>query len=282
MIEDNFEIYYYSDIHSRVVESHTHDYYEFYLFLEGDIEIIVDGTAYPVVPGDLLIVPPGIPHHPRMLNDAVPYRRFVFWVSESYIDTLVKISVSYAWLLQEAASRKIYRHHLSTNDFNKIHYHILALLEETHGERYGKDASVINKVNNLLLELNRTIYEMEHPTLEDSGSDLLENLILYISSHLSESLDLESLASHFYVSKYHISHLFKDSLGISIHQYIQKKRLSAARDALLLGEKAVSVYADYGFNDYSSFFRAFKKEYGLSPKEYQEVYLKDPARIIRE
>ncbi len=80
---------------------------------------------------------------------------------------------------------------------------------------------------------------------------------------------LERLAGEFFVSKYHISHVFKDNLGVSLHQYILKKRLTAARDAILAGTDMSEASYSYGFRDYSSFYKAFRKEYGLSPSEYR-------------
>ena len=78
------------------------------------------------------------------------------------------------------------------------------------------------------------------------------------------------------MSKYHIAHIFKDNIGISLHQYILKKRLHASRQAILSGEPISRIFPQYGFKDYTSFFRAFKKEYGISPKEYREQH-----RLIR-
>ena len=98
------------------------------------------------------------------------------------------------------------------------------------------------------------------------------NLCDYINNHLDEDLSLEQLASFFYVSKYHISHIFKDNMGISLHQYITKKRLQASKNGILSGIPFGQVYQQYGFNDYTSFYRAFKKEFGSSPKEFKEQH----------
>ncbi len=45
----------------------------------------------------------------------------------------------------------------------------------------------------------------------------------YIEEHLDEELTLEKLAGEFFVSKYYIAHIFKENIGLSIHQYIMKK-----------------------------------------------------------
>lgn len=59
MLEPDFEIYYYEDtsqnFHYANINPHTHNYYEFYIFLEGHISMDIEGVSHPLVPGDILI-----------------------------------------------------------------------------------------------------------------------------------------------------------------------------------------------------------------------------------
>ena len=112
---------------------------------------------------------------------------------------------------------------------------------------------------------------MLEPEKKVTDASLYANLVEYIENHLDEELSLERLAEEFYVSKYHIAHVFKDNIGLSIHQYITKKRLLLCEEAIRAKMNITDVYQTYGFGDYSSFYRAFKKEYGLSPKEYRDM-----------
>ena len=101
-----------------------------------------------------------------------------------------------------------------------------------------------------------------------AASTLTNRLIDYISRHYQSPLSLDSLASAFYVSKYHLSHEFQRAMGISLHRYIILKRLVMARQLLMQGESPSNIFDQCGFQDYSNFYRAFKAEYGVSPRQF--------------
>ena len=235
----------------------------------------IAGKEYMIQPGDIIVLPPDVHHNVTVINPDIPYRRFVFWITREYCQRLMEQSPDYGYLMQHVAITGKYIYHYDVIGFQALQSKVFRLIEELKSDRFGKAAKVNICVSDLVLHLNRTIYEMEHPMTPKENRRLYENLIQYIEDHLDEDLSLEHLAKEFYVSKYHIAHVFKDNIGLSIHQYITKKRLSICRDALLGQMEISEAYALCGFKDYSSFFRAFKKEYGISPKEYRELHQLD-------
>lgn len=272
MISKDIELYYYDDANLAGVKKHTHDYYEFYFFLQGNISVVIGKRKYILKTGDIVFIPPGVSHQTINHDTTYPYRRFVFWISKSYYQHLIELTRDYAYIVDYTSEKQHYVYHNELINFNIIQARLFNLLEEIHSQRFGRDAKLNLGICDLLLNLNRMAYEQSNPSIYKKNQKLYEHLLVYIESHLEDELSLDHLADVFYVNKYHISHIFKENLGFSVHQYITKKRLAMCRDALLGDTNIGDIISMYGFKDYSSFYRAFKKEFGQSPKEYRETH----------
>ena len=279
MLSKDFEIYYYDDTNLSKMKDHTHNYYEFYFFMGGEVAISIGGTSYPLKPGDMILIPPYVKHHIELLNPELPYQRIVFWLTDEYCRQLMQVSSDYGYIMQHVSITKQYIYHYDVISFNAIKSKVFQILEEIHFDRFGKEAKISLCINDLLLYVNRSIYEQEHPATPKEEQSLYQNLISYIEGHLEEELSLDRLANEFFVSKYHVAHVFKENLGMSVHQYIMKKRLEQCKDAILSNEDIMNASLRCGFSDYSSFYRAFKKEYGTSPKEYKELFMRGDVNL---
>ena len=273
MLSQDFELYYYEDRALPNVDLHTHDYYEFCFFLEGDIVMQVGTEEYTILSGDIMLIPPHLSHRSVIKTYDKPYRRFVFWISQEYCNHLLQSSPDYAYIMQYTETEKCYIFHTDQMQFHSVQSKLLRILEEMHAKKFGRDAQISICINDLILCLNRLAYEQNTPKRKISEYVLYQQLAEYIEDHLDEDLSLEKLAQKFFVSKYHIAHVFKDNFGLSIHQYITKKRLDLCKDAISSKMSITEAYQMFGFGDYSSFYRAFKKEYGISPKDYQNMQI---------
>ena len=270
MISEDFEIFYYSDVHFQNVQPHRHDYYEFYFPLSEQIEMEIGRKRVPLSRKSAVLIPPGILHRAIVSENAV-YRRFVFWISEKYYRTLKESDPDITYIIDRCESRKEYLMSFSENEIAVLHAQILRLMEEVQSDRFGRQGLIDVSIRDLFLMMGRMAYEKDTSVPAAEGQLKMQDVLLYIDQHLEEDLSLEHLSGVFFVSRYYIAHLFKERLGISVHQYIIRKRLERCASAIATGRSVTKTFNEYGFRDYSAFFRSFKKEYGMSPKEYREL-----------
>ena len=91
--------------------------------------------------------------------------------------------------------------------------------------------------------------------------------------HYNEDISLSALCSRFSYSKNYIILLFKERYGVTPFAYLLSLRLENAKKLLLTSsQSAESVAFDSGFSDYSHFYKAFKKDTGLSPIHWKKMH----------
>ena len=94
---------------------------------------------------------------------------------------------------------------------------------------------------------------------------LIAECISYINKNFTTKFTIETMATKLGLSPSTLFHEFKKAVGISIHQFVTEKRLVYAQKLLFENNMATKIYADCGFNDYSSFYKAYQKMFGHPP-----------------
>ena len=281
MTSRDYEIFYYSDLHFTPTTAHSHQYYEFYFFVKGDIEFIIrNEERVRLETGDMVLMPPGVEHYARAIDPEKPYQRFVFWISKEYYEIFMHVSSDFGYIFRQAAEGR-YVYHFDPITFNAFQTSLFEIIQETHQDRYGKSTNVNLLISLFLFNINRSVHEKDFPPKIRESATLHQNLIFYIENHLTDQISLDDLAREFYLSKYYLVHLFRENTGLSPHQYILKKRLNLFKDSLRENGDILSTCSLCGFTDYSSFFRAFKKEFGISPSEYLQQITRESAKVMQ-
>ena len=112
----------------------------------------------------------------------------------------------------------------------------------------------------------------ERKNVPDTPEDsIFWQIAKYIDRHYAEDVTIERLVKEFYISPYHLSHMFKQKTGYSVKQYLLRRRLGEAQIRLAMTQDSVQAIAEEsGFEDGSYFSRIFAKHVGFTPTEYRK------------
>lgn len=267
MKDKRFEVFHYRDKRMDQVGIHHHDFFEVYFFLNGRVSFKVEGRSYHLESGDLLLINPQELHQPDIDTDTL-YERIVLWIDRSYMAALCSMAGTdlMACFDNDAPG------HTNLLRPSKLARAALSqlldrLTKEYYSDELGSFAYAQGLLTQFMVEVNRLARASVHREKREEP-DLVTQVLAYIGTHYSENITLESLAAEFYVSKYHLSHEFSHRVGTSVYRYVIFRRLLQARELMLAGHAPGEVYQNCGFGDYANFYRAFKGEYGISPREF--------------
>jgi two-component system response regulator YesN len=131
-----------------------------------------------------------------------------------------------------------------------------------------------SSIQQAMVELN-VLYEKTIKAVEEHrknrGRLSIADIQAYIDKHYGESISLETIAQHFYVSKEHLCRLFKASAGENLTDYLIRKRMERAKE--LITEQGFSIKNSaemIGYSDIAYFYRVFKKHFGMTPGDMRK------------
>lgn len=114
-------------------------------------------------------------------------------------------------------------------------------------------------------------------TIQKTGSkpeprDMINDVIEYLDGHYMERYSRKELASRFGLNEDYMGQIFRKTAGTNISNYINAKRIDAARDLLLETDaKIIDIAYHVGFDNLTHFHRQFKRQTNLTPNEYRQM-----------
>jgi len=281
MHSKTFEIFRYKDAYLKEVALHHHDFYEVYFFLSGNVQYNIESRSYLLTPGDVLLISPMELHQPMFGSEQREYERIVLWIDKQFLEGFSLPGQHFTACFDAGSPNhsNLLRPEGVQRQF--LMFLLEQLLLESSSKEPYQEIMALSYLAQVMVALNRLALQQRREDPVTAPDSTVYNVLGYINDHYSENLTLDDLANKFFISKYHLSREFQRLVGTSVHRYIIQKRLVMAKQMLSTGRPSSEVYQSCGFGDYSNFYRAFKAEYQISPKDYilrlkESAYREDP------
>ena len=241
-----------------VCDVHYHDLYELLFIKEGNVTYSVGSEQYPVPKNTLVFTRPNCLHGIR-LDGICTYDRydFLFSADDLALPTPTALPPDLHTLCFDSDPMML-------SLFDRIDYYSSRL----SGKSLGKMLRCILEqiLIHVALKLESTANNSKQPL-----HPLTVQAQAYIDTHLLSLTGLEELCDHLSISQSYLHRIFCADLGTTPKRYITERRLQLAQLEISDGAKATAIYPKYGFSDYSSFFRAYKKQFGHAPSEGRHI-----------
>ncbi|MGN8749603.1 AraC family transcriptional regulator [Oscillospiraceae bacterium HCP3S3_D12] len=264
MLRQDFQLSHNRDPYFRTMEFHAHDFLELYYFLDGSVTYYIEDQVYDLCPGDLLIIPAGKMHRPVIANEHAAYERMVLWITPQYLQGIDSPAGDLQKNLQ-----KVGEHGYCVPFRGDETVFVTALLKKLlYMQKNDTDPKFCASAVELYLWTIFRSYGVIDTTHRNE-TQVIPQVIRYITEHFSEPLTLEDIAAEFFVSKSYLNRHFKAYTNSTVYAYIMALRLTHARRMLREGIPAVEAGRECGFSDYSTFYKAFKTQTGLSPQQFK-------------
>ena len=251
------------------VNLHSHNYAEvLFCRTSANVEYLIGFNRYRLQRGDIVYIPPGVSHRPILPERLeVPYERDVLWISQEFLAQMQQM------FADNTASQRDHSVPIRTagTRWEFLGELFRAGVLEEEAKRPGWEAAVVGNTMMILANMKRIYIERSAGPMKAEKPELLDRIAGFIERNYAQHITVDELARRFYVSNSTISHLFKEKMGVSLYRYITQRRLIAAKS--LIGENLPmeEIAHKVGFVDYSTFYRAFKQEFGISPRQFSQL-----------
>lgn len=273
-INENYHYFHLRDQEAKEIDYHFHEFDKLVYLVEGRVTYILENQEYEMSPGQILLVPHHTIHK-TIIDDTEPYERIIIYFNRTYVRSLVP-STDIMYCFKNAGHKG---RHLLQPDKSQL-AQINSKLSEyeqsrnnTSEDSFGREAYEDALIIQFLVWLGRMHREGSSDSVNSSGSidmpvdEKIQDALTYINENIGGELNVDILSEHVHLSRSYFMHLFRQETGMSVHESITQKRLLYAAKRIREGASLNEAAFESGYSEYSTFYRSFKKEFGISPAE---------------
>lgn len=247
-----------------IMKPHTHkDFFELTIITDGEGAVSANGVTTSVKRGDIFLSLPYDMHRIISSEDApMKYDFFSFWTTnEAYLSKFAEIS---RYLSPKERVFTDERIHSLVGD---------AIMEFVENAKFSSE--LLHAIfTQIIIRTIRDIAEgtKTRPRNATQAQTICYQLMNYIDTHVYSISKLEDIAEAMNYNYSYLSTLFKKTTGSTLLSYYHRKRLDAARQLIAEGSLKMTEIAEMlNYSSLYSFSRAFKENFGISPKQYAQT-----------
>ena len=241
---------------------HYHHSYELYYLLEGEREYFIGDMFFKVTKGDFVYVPGNMIHRTGG-NGAT---RILLYFKTNFIGKYMRQP-----MLERLLPREPFVFRASQTDDKQLNLLLNRIMTEYAKRERNPEEADEALLAGYLFELMLFVNTSENNYVPHISEDnRISRIIRYINENYAHISGMEEVADKFFISKYYLCRIFKESIGVSFVSYLNTIRIKAACELLKSGDSYLSdVAISCGFNSTPYFCKVFKDEKGVSPSEYR-------------
>lgn len=260
-------IYSYNSSREYSFGPHVHKCYEIIHIIHGELIYTVADNSYLLSDGDIILTAPVELHSFKFLNECEYEREFLHiypGLFEKFPEVLDMLNSRKPGTFNRIDSDRADKYGLD-EIFNKIRNYCINPLPETNLMVLTYSVQLITIINRILID---DAPEYSNIPAESKADFLID----YIDRHYAEEITAASIASKIFVSQQYANKILKEKIGMTMKAYLNLRRITAAKNLIMEGQKATNIYIRCGFKDYSTFYRVFVKYTGMTPEEFKTMH----------
>ena len=256
---------------SSSTSQHPHlcaEYLAFY-FIHGSGSIKIEGHEYPIHAGDVIFINPSELFH-CSVDPSSYHERIVLHISERFLNPFPCNPTPLFSIFtnrEKGTGNRIPAEAVESSGLGKKFLQLLKLIQESSS---FQEILAVCTVAELLCLLNELSGVACSSTEQPPRNQLIDQVLLYLNENFTQNITIDSVAACFNVTASYLAHLFKEHTGLSPWNYVILRRLHLFN--ALIRESASMEDACYqaGFDNYSNFFRLYKKYMGMTPSQFKQ------------